>query len=177
MLNEFVEEQNKLDQKFNEQLADKMAKDFVNFTGSAFHAGSRLFGLPFVAPTQEFINPLLKDSDIKFIREITFSDTENPQALAEQIWRLDRLRHALDKKGKKTRLTQNEDVALIALNRTKSMLDTIADQMRDESRIEQRKHAVLNVQRQVESVEQRLSDMGISMRNTNDLHADTQFQS
>lgn len=164
LLDEFVEEQNKLDVEFNEQLADRIANDLTNAIKAGFNAGVRLTGAPLLAPTQEFINPLIRESNIALIRELTFEDMDRPQPFAERVFHLDELRRKLNRKSRVTRLTEEEDRALIALNRLTSRFNSAADVIKETPEIERRRFMFEQIESAMDNMEYRLEQLGIDRR-------------
>ncbi len=126
-LDEFVEEITDEDTKFNEQLEDAIVKDARKAIGSTFNFGVRIAGQPFLAPYQEFVAPLLRDSQIKIIREVTFSDVENPRKFANRVFDLFEQRNELRRKAKSKRLTSAEQNALDTLERFVNDANNLAD--------------------------------------------------
>ena len=112
-------ELNEKDIKFNKELEDRIIRDVKNAMKATWNAGVRISGVPLLAPTQEFINPILralKGTDIKIIREVTFDDMEDPQPWAERVAAYYKERKELTKKAKRQRPTQYEEFRLVDLD-------------------------------------------------------------
>ncbi len=127
MLDEFVEEVTKEDKEFNEQIITKYQKDIENAIRSSYNFGVRIAGAPLLAPVQEFLRPLLVDSKIKIIREVTFGDVESPKKFSERVFSLYEKRTELNNKSKKKRLTREEEIQLATLDRFANQANKLAD--------------------------------------------------
>lgn len=127
LLDEFVEELTKEDKEFNEQLMVKLQNDIERAIRTSYNFGVRIAGKPFLAPVQEFLRPLLADSKIKIIREVTFGDVESPRRFSERVFKLYEKRNELQKKSKKKRLTREEEQQLETLNRFATQANRLAD--------------------------------------------------
>jgi hypothetical protein len=115
---EFVTEvTSRADEEWNEETADRIAKHIRNALESSFDFGARITGTPIVAPVQEFVRPLIRDSKIPLLNEVTFGDVESPQQFSERVFALYEKRKELDKDSKKRRLTSEEERTLDRLNR------------------------------------------------------------
>ena len=127
LLDEFVEEVTREDKEFNEQLMVKLQNDIERAIRTSYNFGVRIAGKPFLAPVQEFLRPLLADSKIKIIREVTFGDVESPRKFSERVFALYERRNELQKKSKKKRLTRTEEQQLETLDRFATQANRLAD--------------------------------------------------
>lgn len=116
LLDEFVEEATSADKEFNEQLMTKLQTDIEKAIKSSFEFGVRITGKPFLAPVQEFLRPLLADSKIKIIREVTFGDVESPKEFSERVFAIFEKRKELRTKSKTKRLSAKEESTLAILD-------------------------------------------------------------
>lgn len=139
LLDEFVEEVTQEDIAFNEQLMAKLQADIEKAIRSSYDFGVRITGKPFLAPVQEFLRPLLVDSKIKLIREVTFGDVESPKKFSERVFNLYEKRAELRDKSKKKRLTREEELTLSALDRFATQANKLADIAKETSSPELRK--------------------------------------
>lgn len=127
LTDEFVEEITRADKEFNEQLEEKLLNDIEKAIRSSYDFGVRITGQPLLAPVQEFLRPLLADSKIKIIKEVTFGDVESPQQFSERVFALFEKRTELRSKSKTKRLTRAEEVSLGTLDRFASQANKLTD--------------------------------------------------
>lgn len=127
LTDEFVEEITKADVEFNKQLEEKIVKDIEKAIRSSFEFGVRITGQPLLAPVQEFLRPVLADSKIKIIREVTFGDIDSPQQFSERVFALFEKRKELNTKSKTKRLSREEESTLALLNRFTNQANKLAD--------------------------------------------------
>ena len=117
LMDEFITEvTSKADEEFNEQLAKRISDDVLKAIRSSFDFGARISGTPILAPMQEFLSPLLQDSKIPIIREVTFGDVESPKDFSDRVFTLYEKRKELMKKSKTKRLSTDEERALSRLD-------------------------------------------------------------
>lgn len=127
LLDEFVEEATSADKEFNEKLMIKIQSDIEKAIRSSFEFGVRITGKPFLAPAQEFLRPLLADSKIKIIREVTFGDVESPKEFSERVFALFEKRTELRTKSKTKRLLMEEELTLAVLDNFASKANKLSD--------------------------------------------------
>ncbi len=127
LLDEFVEEATSADKEFNERLMAKLQADIEKAIRSSFEFGVRITGKPFLAPAQEFLRPLLADSKIKIIREVTFGDVESPKEFSERVFALFEKRTELRTKSKTKRLSMEEESTLAVLDNFASKANKLSD--------------------------------------------------
>jgi hypothetical protein len=139
LLDEFVEETTKEDKAFNEQLIIKIQTDVEKAIRSSYDFGVRITGMPLLAPVQEFLRPVLADSKIKIIREVTFGDVDSPKKFSERVFKLYEKRNELRKKSKKKRLAREEEIQLATLDRFATQANKLADIAKETSDPELRK--------------------------------------
>lgn len=139
LLDEFVEEVTREDKAFNEQLMTKLQTDIEKAIRSSYDFGVRITGQPLLAPVQEFLRPLLVDSKIKIIREVTFGDVESPKKFSNRVFALYEKRKELRDKSKKKRLTREEELTLDTLDRFATQANKLADIAKETSDPELRK--------------------------------------
>jgi hypothetical protein len=127
------------DMKFNQQILDKMVQSWGAALRSTLNVGVRLAHIPAVAPYQEWIKPALRGTKIKIIREVTFSDMDDPRPFAEDVARLYELRSLLTKRSKEKRLKRSEENALSMLNSFVPLMDKTADKLKNLSDADERR--------------------------------------
>jgi len=131
LLDEFVEETSRADEQFNEQLAERIAKNVKNALSTGYDFGARITGTPILAPVQEFLRPLLRESKIAIINEVTYGDVESPRDFSERVYALYEKRKELAKKGKTQRLSREEDQALARLNKFTEAASKLTESVRE----------------------------------------------
>jgi len=130
-LDEFVAEcEREGDEPFNAQLADRIVDDVTTALRASFEFGTRIAGIPVLAPFQEFVKPAMEETKIRIIRELTFGDVDDPGIYATRIWTLYEVRKKLTRKGKTTRLSPTEERVLSRLNSFTSIADKQTDVIR-----------------------------------------------
>jgi hypothetical protein len=127
LTDEFVEEITSADKEFNKQLEEKLLNDIEKAIKSSFEFGVRITGQPFLAPVQEWLRPLLADSKIKIIKEVTFADVESPHQFSERVFALFEKRTELRSKSKTKRLTREEEASLKTLDSFSAKANKLAD--------------------------------------------------
>lgn len=127
LTDEFVEEITRPDKEFNEQLEEKILNDIERAIRSSYEFGVRITGQPFLAPVQEFLRPVLVDSKIAIIKEVTFTDVESPQIFSERVFALFEKRAELRSKSKKKRLSRAEESTLKTLDTFAGRANKLAD--------------------------------------------------
>jgi hypothetical protein len=156
LTDEFVEEITSGDKEFNKQLEDKIFGDWEQAIRSVFDFGVRITGAPFLAPTQELVGPLLADSKIKIIREVTFGDVDSPKAFSTKVFDLFELRTKLKRKSKKKRLTRKEEQTLSVLDRFASKMNSAADIIKETGDPKTRKLRFRSLESAISTTESRV---------------------
>lgn len=156
LTDEFVEEITSADKEFNKQLEEKILNDIEKAMRSSFEFGVRITGQPLLAPVQEFLRPVLADSKIKIIKEVTFNDVESPQIFSERVFTLFEKRTELRSKSKKKRLTREEESNLKTLDTFANRANKLADHVRETEDPELRRLSFSIFELTISSVESRL---------------------
>ena len=145
--------------KFNEDLADEIVKDWTQAVRSTYNFGVRITGAPLLAPTQEFINPLLKRHKISLIRELSFENADDPQGYAQRVFDLYDLRAEL--KNKKDFPTPNEQQAIANLDRFVKAANQKATAIREEDSVEKQKQHLKELELNMQVFEDNMIELGI----------------
>jgi len=130
-LDNFVEDITPEDIKFNEELAEEIAGDFMEAIEFTLDMGTTLLKTPVKAPLQEFVKPVFRDSQIKIIREVGFSDVDDPQEFSQRVFDLYERRSELRQKSKTERLSDQEQRDLKWLDKFATKSNSAADSARD----------------------------------------------
>lgn len=160
LLDEFVEEvTSKADEQFNEQLAKRIIRDVKNAMETSFEFGVRITGLPVLAPVQEFLRPLLVESKISIINEVTFGDVENPKDFSERVFALYEKRKELNRESKTRRLSRQEEQALSRLNKFTNSASKLTEAVQELSDPNQRKLRFTLFDIKLRMTEERVKDI------------------
>ena len=159
LTDEFVEEITSRDREFNKQLEEKLLRDFEKAIRSSFEFGVRITGQPFLAPVQEFLRPVLVDSKIPIIKEVTFSDVDSPQKFSERVFALYEKRTELRIKSKKTRLSGDEERTLRLLNRFAEKANKLTNIVKEEENPSLRKLRFSSFELSISTVENQIGSI------------------
>ena len=156
LLDEFVEEATQADKDFNKQLEDRIINDVKKAFKTSYEFGVRITGQPLLAPVQEFLRPVMVDSEIKIIKEVTYGDVESPQKFSERVFSLFEYRKELNTKSKKQRLSNNEDLVLRSLNQFAEKVNSIADIIKETPDPEERSLRFSLIESYIDTIENKI---------------------
>jgi len=154
-----VDPKNPKEEQFNQALADEIVKDWTQAMRSSYNFGVRVTGAPLLAPTQEFINPLLKRHKIPLIRELSFENSDKPKEYAQRVFDLYDLRARL--KSQKTFPTANEQQAISNLDRFVKAATQKATAIREEESIERQRQHLDELELNMDVFEDNMKELGI----------------
>ena len=147
------------DIEFNERLRNELFTSLGNVTRTTLDVGVRIAKIPVVAPYQEWIKPILRESRIKIIREVTPQDMDNPRDFATTVAQLYAVEAKLTKDSEDRRLTDDEDMVLVLTRGFKTYADQMANKIKNISDEEDRKAEFDGFQTQMESILDRLKEI------------------
>ncbi len=146
------------DVKFNEQLADDILDDWIRTATLILDMGTTLARVPVLAPSQEFIKPILKDSKIRIIREVTFGDVDDPQDFSQRVFDLYERRSDIRAKSKTKRLSKEEEQNLGDLDKFVAQINKATDIIRESNTDTARKFRFAQVERLITTTENRTKE-------------------
>lgn len=159
LLDNFVEEVTQDDIDFNDALVTKIIDDWVQLAIFTMEMGSTIGKVPLTAPTQEFVKPVLRDSQIKIIREVGFDDVDDPQEFSQRIFDLYELRS--DLKKKQTRLSKGEQRAVNILDSFARQADKLAGNAKEMTSESLRKAQFRSFELGLNSVELQIDNLKV----------------